>query len=150
MSKAGYPIWWDTTVTIYNKSVDKQTQVVMWYKSTVTDCFWQLRGSEVLIGEVSLDSKALICRIPKDARFKEKYEWLNMPNDQKQNYFTLGLDDIIVKGNVDDVIDEYTAGSRSSDLLKKYAGLQGCFKVQKFTNNTGIGRNNEHYLAQGI
>lgn len=150
MSKAGYPIWWDTSITIYNKTVDKQTQVVMWYRTVLTDCFWQLRGNEVVISNVELDSKSIVCRIPKSPNFKEKFEWLQLPNDQKQNYFTLGLDDIIIKGAVDDEIDEYTAGQRSTDLLKKYAGLQGCFKIRQFTNNTGIGRNNEHYLAQGI
>ena len=150
MSKPGYPLWWDTTVTIYNKVTDKQTQVVRWYRSVQTDCFWQLRGDNVTIGNTVLDSKSIVCRIPKSPKFKEKFDWLNIPNDEKGNYFTLGLDDIVVKGEVEDEIDEYTQGSRSTDLLKKYAGLQGCFKIQQCTNNTGIGRNNEHYLAKGI
>ena len=66
-----------------------------------------------------------------------------------QNYFTLGTGDIIVRDEVDDEIDEYTAGTRSTDLLKKYKSLQGCMEIRVWTNNTGGGRGNEHYFASG-
>ncbi len=149
MSKAGYPIWWETTVTIYNKYIDKQTDVVSWYKTIVTDCFWQLSGAEVQVGSTVLDSKSIICRIPKDDRFLEKQEWINIPNDQMENYFTLAQGDIIVKGECEFVIDEYTQGHRSSDLLGMYREYQACMEITEYKNNTGKGRNNEHYLARG-
>lgn len=149
MSKTGYPIWWETTVTIYNKFVDAQTNLVHWYKTVVTDCFWQLGGSTVKVGEVILDSKSVVCRIPKDERFLEKQEWIKLPNDQMGNYFTLAQGDIIVKGICDEVIDEYTKGHRSTDLLGKYRDYQACMEITDFSNNTGLGRNNEHYLTRG-
>lgn len=149
MSKPGFPIWWDTTVTIYNKFTDNQTSVVRWYKHTATDCFWKLSGSELRVGETVLDSKAIVCRIPKDDRFLEKQEWITKPNDEMANYFTLAQGDIIVKGECDFVIDEYTKGHRSTDLLGKYREYQACMEITEFSNNTGIGRNEEHYLARG-
>ena len=149
MSKTGYPVWWDTTITIYNKYIDAQTQIVRWYRTVVTDCFWNLDGSTVKVGDVTLNSKSIICRIPKDIRFLEKRDWLNTPNDEMNSYFTLGQGDIIVKGEVNDVIDEYTSGYRSTDLLNKYKGYQECMEVNDYAINTGTGRNNEHYLARG-
>lgn len=149
MSKPGYPVWWDTTVTIYNKYLDSQTSVVRWFKQVVTDCFWQLSGAEVKIGNTVLDSKSIICRIPKDDRFLEKLEWIHKPNDEMENYFTLAQGDIIVKGECDFEIDEYTKGHRSTDLLGQYRQYQACMEINEWSNNTGVGRNNEHYFARG-
>lgn len=149
MSRAGFPIWWDTTVTVYNKYIDAQTQLVRWYRHVITDCFWKLDGSTVRIGDVTLDSKSIICRIPKDESFLEKQDWIQLPNDQMKLYFTLAPGDIMVKGECMDEIDEYTSGHRSSDLLGKYRQYEACMEITDFTNNTGIGRNNEHYLTRG-
>lgn len=149
MSKQGYPIWWETTVTIYNKFVDTQTQLVHWYKNVVSDCFWQLSGTTVKVGDVTLDSKSAVCRIPKDDRFLEKQEWVKKPNYEMQNYFTIAQGDIIVKGICEEEIDEYTDGHRSTDLLGKYREYQACMEISEYSNNTGLGRNNEHYLARG-
>lgn len=146
---SNYPIWWDTTVTIYNKYEDPQTHVVSWFRKVVEGCFWKSSGDRVSVGTVVIDSKATLCRIPKNPKFLERYEWEQLPNDQMSNYFTLGLEDIVVKGEVFDVIDEYTSGHRSTDLLNKYKTSQRCFEVQEFANNTGIGRNNEHYFVRG-
>lgn len=149
MSRAGFPVWWDTTVTIYNKFVDPQTQVITWFRHVVSDCFWRLEGSTVRVGDVTLDSKAVICRIPKDDAFLEKQEWLKLPNDEMDDYFTLGQGDIIVKGECEEEIDENTKGYRSNDLLSKYREYQAVLEITDFVNDTGIGRNNEHYFVRG-
>lgn len=149
MSKPGYPIWWEDTITIYNQYIDSQTDVVHWIRTVIDDCFWHLTGTEVNVGETALDSKSIVCRIPKDSRYKDKADWIKIPNDQKKNYFTLGQGDIIVKGNCDFEINEYQEGHRSTDLLAKYREYQQCISVNQYSDNTGLGRNNEHYLARG-
>ena len=149
MSKPEYPVWWDTTVTVYNKSVDAQTDMIRWYRNVITDCFWKMAGNEVTIGETVLDSKSIICRVPKDDRFLEKQEWIKKPNDEKDDYFTFAPGDIIIKGECEEEIDEYTKGHRSTDLLGKYREYQACMEITEYSNNTGIGRNNEHYFVRG-
>ena len=150
MSSSVFPVWWDTTVTVYNKFTDSQTDMVRWYRTVITGgCFWKMAGVEVLVGSTLLDSKSIICRIPKDARFKEKQEWIKLPNDEMSNYFTLAQGDIIVKGECDEEIDEYTKGHRSTDLLGKYREYQACMEISEYSNNTGRGRNNEHYFVRG-
>jgi hypothetical protein len=149
MSNA-YPVWWETTVTIFNKFQDPQTQVVRWYKTVVQGAFWKDVGEKVNIGRIVLETNDIICRIRKDQRFLEKYEWLQQPNDTMADYFTLGKDDILIKGEVNDTIDEYTSGKRSTDIVEKYKKLQGCLTIQEVANNTGAGKCNEHYLVKGI
>lgn len=149
MSNKNYPIWWDKTITIYNKFEDSQTQVVKWYKHTVSQCFYKSISDKILVGNTVLESNNIICRIPKQADFLARHDWINTPNDEMQNYFTLGVGDIIINASVDDDIDEYKQGKRSTDLLAKYKSLQGCFEIQEIAINTGIGRCLEHYYVKG-
>lgn len=146
---SNYPQWWNTTITIFNKYEDTQTNVVTWYKKTVADCFWKYTGDKVKIGEVILETNNTICRIPENEIFLERYQWEELPNDQMGNYFTLAPGDIIVKGTVDDNIDEYQKGHRSTDLIAKYKRLQGCMEIEEVAINVGGGRNNPHYFVKG-
>lgn len=145
-----YPEWWDTTITVFNQFKDPQTKVVRWYKTVIDGAFWKYVGDKVTIGKTVLETNNIICRIRKDARFLEKYQWLQKPNDEMENYFTLAKGDILVKGEVDDVIDEYTSGSRSNDLINKYKQLQGCMSIEEIAINVGAGRCNEHYYVKGV
>ena len=145
-----YPAWWETTITIYNRYVDPLTQVVSWYKTTIDNCFWKYVGDKVTIGETTLETNDIICRIPKNDKFLEKYEWEKLPNDQMSEYFTLGPGDVIIKGAVSDVVNEYVDGKRKNDLLVKYKALQGCMEVQETAINVGAGRCNEHYFVKGV
>lgn len=147
---SNYPIWWDTTITIYNRFEDPQTQYVRWFRNTVKKCFWKYVGDKINIGNVLLETNNIICRIPKNARFLERYEWVQVPNDEKEQYFTLGQRDIIVRGEVEDEIDEYVEGKGAQDLVIKYKALQGCMEIEQVAINVGPGRNNEHYYIRGI
>ena len=150
MSKVGYPVWWDSTVTIYNKYVDKQTDITTWYRTVVTDCFWKNVSDKLTIGQTVLETNNIICRIPKDERYLPKDKWILVPSDSKSSYFTLGVGDIIINGEVTDDINEYLSGHRSTDVIAKYKELQGCMEVTVASDNTGIGRCEEHYYAKGI
>lgn len=144
-----YPTWWNTTLTIFNKYQDTVTGITTWYKHIIENCFWKYTGSKVAVGETVLETNDIICRIPKRDEFKENYQWINVPADEKPNFFTVNKGDIIVRGEITDSIDEYTSGSRSSDLIKKYKALQGCMVVGEFTINIDGGRFNEHYYIKG-
>lgn len=145
-----YPIWWDTTITIYNKFEDPQTQMITWFRNVIKNCFWKDVGDKITINQTVLETNNIICRVPENELFLEKYKWIQLPNDKMGNYFTLGQGDIIVKGEVEDVVNEYTSGHRSSDLIAKYKLLQGCMEMQQIAINIGIGRNNPHYYVKGI
>ena len=141
--------WWDSTLTIYNRYEDAQTQVVTWYATVLTDCFWKATGNEISINNVALDTNTILVRIPENASFMEKYLWNQLPNADKASYFTIGVGDIIVKGGVEDVINEYVDGHRSSDLIEKYKSSPGCMIIDRYGNNTGLGRCKPHYYVTG-
>lgn len=145
-----YPVWWNKTITVYNKFTDPQTKVVKWYRTVINDAFWKDVHEKVQIGQTVLDTHSIVCRIRKDDRFLEKYQWLQMPNDEMSKYFTLGKEDIIIRGEVTDEVNEYQSGKRSTDLIAKYKTLQGCMSIDECTNNTGEGLGMEHYVARGI
>lgn len=144
-----YPEWWNQTLTIYNKYEDPQTGMVSWKRAVVDRCFWQYTGHKFIINGSIIEANVTICRIPKDPRFVERYIWESLPEDERDAYFTLSIGDMLVKGKVEDEIDEYSSGLRSSDFLTKYKHLQGCTIIGRVAIDTDGGRVNEHYHIRG-
>lgn len=146
---SNYPIWWEDTLTVYNKYTDPHTQLVTWYPTVLHNCFWKYERDRIVVGETVIESCKTICRIPQNAKFLERYQWENQTNDVMPQYFTLSEGDIIVKGEVNEDIDEGISGHRSSDFIAKYKALQGCIQIEAFSNNTKRGTNNKHYYVSG-
>ena len=141
-----YPVWWDKTLTLYNKYEDDKGQIT-WYKTVLEDCFWKYTGNHVRVNDSVIATNDTICRIPKSDDYLDYYEWEQLTD--KSSYFTIGRGDIIVCGEVADDINEYESGHRSTDLLNKYRA-QGCIEVVEFAINVGKGRVNEHYFVKGV
>lgn len=148
MSK--YPVWWDTTITIFNRYEDVQTHLVRWYKTIVTGAFWKYVRDKMYVGEETLEVEKILCRIRQNAAFLEKQAWIEKANDEKEQFFTLSRGDILIRGEVTDDIDEYTAGNRSTDLIDKYKETSDCMEVETISINVGRGRVNPHYLVEGL
>lgn len=144
-----YPVWWETTVTLYNKYVDPLTHNVSYIRRVLEGCFWDNAGSMVTVGNVQIQSNDVICRIRENALYKPKGQWQSMPNDSLSDYFTLGAGDILIRGEVDDVVDENARNHRASDLIAKYKDTQDCIVIKRFSDNTGAGRCMPHYYAIG-
>ena len=139
-----YPVWWDTTVTLYNK-YESSSGEVTWYRTVLEGCFWKYVTDYVRTENAVEMTKVLLCRVRQSGDFLESYEWRNA---DKSAYFTFNEGDILVKGEVDDEIDEYTSGSRSTDLLIKYKDR--CAQITESAVNVGTGRVSEHYLVRGL
>ena len=148
--------WWDKTITIYNKLVDTTTQRVSWYKNTCENCFWKavnqtytLGGTGKSTAGVILETKHIICRIPETESYVDKRVWKTLEENERADYFTLGKGDIIVLGEVEDTIDEYTAGQRSTDLITKYKEYDECLEIDEYTINVYTGVALKHYKIVG-
>lgn len=144
-----YPQWWDRTLTVYNKFDDPQTKMVKWYRTTLTNCFWRCVEEKFIVNGTVVNANVTVCRIPKNENFMERYLWEQLSDDDRAKHFTLSIGDMIVCGEVDDDIDEYQSGKRSTDFLTKYKRLQGCTLIGMAAINVGGGRANEHYLVRG-
>lgn len=144
-----YPRWWDTTITLYNRYEESTTNIVTWHRTVIPDCFFKNANNKATIGQSVFETNNIIVRIPQSDSFKAYGEWVNVPNDERSNYFTLHQGDIIVKGEIADAIDEYTNGERSTDFLAKHKESGVCLTVIKWQDNTGIGRCSPHYYVSG-
>jgi hypothetical protein len=144
-----YPGWWNSTITLYNKYTDSERKV-HYFRHIIEGCYYSHTLDKITLGNTTLASNSSICRIRVDDNFLDKREWNEATNSEKLAHFTLSIGDIIVAGEVDFEIDEYTSGQRVSDLVKEYKEWPGCFTVEVANINVGAGRGNEHYLARGV
>lgn len=147
--QSSYPIWWDKTITIYNRYENATTQLVQWHKNILYNCFAKSTATLISGGQTTYNTDNNIIRIPQSNRYKPYSEWINIPNTEQPNYFTLHQGDIIIMGEVDDVINEYKDGMRSSDLISKYKELGMCLTIDAYQDNTGVGRTCPHYFVSG-
>ena len=146
--------WWDKTITIYNKEVDPTTNRISWHRTVLENCFWKAQNNMFNMGRygvstigIVLETKEIICRIPQQENYLPKREWLALSN--KEDYFTLFNEDIIVLGEVEDEIDEYTAGKHSTDLVTKYKQYDECLIIDAYVDNVQTGVGLAHYRVTG-
>lgn len=145
-----YSQWWDDQITLYNKYTDPSTHKVKWFRHVINDCFYKHTVEKLTVGKTTIDTDTTICRIRVSDDFIDKKSWMQLPDDEKLEKFTLGVGDIIVAEETDFEIDEYTPGKRSSDLVKENKEWPGCFTIETININVGGGRGNEHYHVRGV
>lgn len=147
-----YPVWWNNTVTLYNRYEDPLTQIVTWQKITLKNCFWKV-NSNVSYSSDSLSntfSNSIICRIPKNSKYVNPYQWKKLNTVSRNATFTLQIGDIVINGKIDDDIDESVKGKRSTDIISKYKDL-GAIRIELISDNSDDARNIQHYIvSQGI
>lgn len=144
-----YPSWWDDTITLYNKFIDPTDKKTKWFRHVINNCFYKHTIEKITVGKTTIDSNVTVCRIRVSDDFVDRKSWLELSNAEKAEKFTLGAGDVIVADEIDFEIDEYTAGQRSSDLIKNNSEWPGCFTVETVNINVGGGRGNEHYHVRG-
>lgn len=141
------PAWWNAKITIFNKYEDTSSGIITWYKTSLSNCFWKNTYSLVKSNSVEIETNNIICRIPSTSKFMDKLSWDNY--DNRKHKFTLAPEDIIILGRVNDTIDEYTEGHRSSDLLKKYSP-NNCMQIKNVNTNIWTGNSLSHYYVVGV
>ena len=141
-----YPSWWSTTITLYNKIVDTVTQEVSWKRTVLTNCFitFNKTVATMVKGSSTTYQNVVVCRIPKNSKYVDAYVWTTLEN--RSSKFTLQVGDIIIKGKITDEIDEYTKGSRATELIDKYKA-KGVLRVGVIQDNSDNDRNLPHYYV---
>lgn len=144
-----YGDWWDKTITLFNKVVDNNGKI-KWYSHIIPECFYKHTVEKITTGGTTISSDVSICRIKVNANFVPKREYDTLSEEEKQTCFTLTGGDIVVPEGIDFELNEYSAGHRSSDLMKQYKAYPGCFTIESVSINVGGGRGNEHYKVKGV
>jgi hypothetical protein len=149
---SNYPAWWDKTLTIYNKRIDATTRKITWHRTVVTNCFWkyvnEIYANQYTTVRVAYPTKSVIVRIPEDERFLKTGAYAHA--DDVTGKFTLAEGDIIILGEVDDELDEYTQGKRKSDIITKYKDTGECIEIKSHTDDVGTALALPHYHVLGV
>lgn len=130
-----------STITLYNRFVDRSGDKTKttWHRIVLDNCFFAREAVTNLTGNTLGMADSYICRIPEDNRFTEVFEG-------EEGTFSLSPEDIIVEGQIDDVVSD-AQGSRVSDLLTKYTGKAFTVKSVSINTKLPVGK---HYRAKGV
>ena len=139
-------MFWNKTITLYNKYTDEQTGIIRWYRHSLENCFYKSTNNKINVGSVQLQTDDNVIRIPEQRNYLTPFKWLELPNDKKGEFMTLQSDDLIFLGEVTEEIDEYTQGKRSNDIVKKYSSLGSVFVNSVNVNDFVPGA---HYFVRG-
>lgn len=139
-------MFWNKTITLYNKHEDELTGLISWYRHSLDNCFYKATNNTVNVGGVQLQTDDNIIRIPENPKYLPPYKWLQLPNDEKSQAFTLKSGDLVFLGDVSEEIDEYTPGKRSTDIIQKYS-VMGCVHINSVNINDFVP--GAHYLVRG-
>ena len=147
---SNYPYWWDKTITIYNRIHDTTTGRVTWNRCVLTNCFWKYINTTNYVNNVKIQTKEVICRIPKSENYVSLEIWMTLKEDEFKDKFTLRNGDVLILGEVSDTVDDYTKGEHMTDVLSKYKEINRAIQIENFTDDTGNGLYAEHYNIKGI
>lgn len=139
-------MFWNKTITLYNRFEDAQTGIIKWYRHRLENCFYKSTYNTSNTGTEQIRSEDMIIRIPEQGNYLAKYKWIELSDSERCRYMTLQSGDLIVLGDITDSIDEYTAGKRSSDLFKKHSA-HGAILIRHININDFLP--GAHYLVKG-
>lgn len=129
------------TITLYNRYTDKSSgrSVIHFKRTVLKNCYFGTETVKQINGNTLSQANNYICRIPQNDAYIDIY-------NGEEDRFTLKPGDIIVKGEVEEEIQD-VQGERVSDLLQKYNGTS--FTVRAVSDNTLLA-DSRHYRASGV
>lgn len=122
-----YSPFWDKTITIFTPFISIDT--IKWYKYVISDVFFKCNSSKSLNDNEYVKDERTIIRIPVNNNYIPCDMWTL--SDNKNAFFTVSHESIIVLGNVQDVLEDNSSGSF---LFDKYT----CSKPINITDNRYI------------
>lgn len=120
--------YWRQTVTHYHRT--DTAAGTAWVRSIIKNCFFKATTGQSRMSGATLKADGFVCRF-----------------SPPLSGSPVSVGDILVRGEVADAISEYMAGSRSTDLLAKYAG--DVMVVHAVSHNDGDGLPIPHICVRG-
>lgn len=121
-------------ITLYNKYYDKENDVDRYQRVVIREVNWQGKRNAT-VGDKGLnrDDSILIFidKIPGDVSPKR---FAKLTNEERLNYFTFGVNDIIVKGESDFEITGLKPNS-TADLEREYDDVVNILGVQEWSGH---------------
>ncbi|SHI42822.1 DUF6751 family protein [Parasporobacterium paucivorans] len=131
------------TVTIYNR-YKALNSTETWFRTVLHNVFYKSSIVQTVTGSNILTmASSYILRIPESGNYANRESWEAM--DDKAGHFTLGVDDIIVLGEVSDTVTA-TSPNTATNLLTKYK--PDAFRIKSFSDNSRMVGG--HYRVNGV
>ena len=128
---------YNQTITLYNclRAADNPDEKKdIWYRKVLERCFYKsaIGRSEYASRDPKMVSDYTV-RIIESDRYKPYHEWINLPEEQREQYFTCSIKDIVVKGTCEEEITSISPNT-AAELLSRYK--PDAFVVTAFSDNT--------------
>lgn len=124
----------NTDVTIYNKYYDLASDTYKYQRTVIREINWQgKRNATVTDKGLNRDDSILIF-IDKIPGYISPKRFAKLTDKERSNYFTFGLNDIIVKGVCDFDIKGIKPNS-IADLERNYDDVVNVIGVQEWSNH---------------
>lgn len=136
------------TITVYNclRAADNPDSMKdTWQKTVLRDCYYKNVIGRVDSDKTSRMQNVYTARIPESEQYLPYHEWAEKPEKERSSYFTFSLDDIVVKGECDDMITGKTPDT-AAELLTRHK--PDAFVVTAFSDNTSH-MMSKHYRVGG-
>lgn len=135
------------TITLYNclHARDNPDKRDSWQRSVLHNCFYKTAIGRVEAGTTVSMASTYTVRIPESAQYLPYHEWCKRSEEERQNYFTVHVDDLVVYGECSEEITGKTHGT-AVELLNKRK--PEAFVIKAFSDNTSFPRS-KHYRLGG-
>ncbi len=139
---------YNQAVTIYNcfraeDNPDGKKDV--WQRTVLHNCFYKNVIGRTDADKVSKMNNVYTVRIPVSDKYKSYREWIRLPEEERREFFTCSLKDIVARG---ECMDEITGNppDTASQVLSR--NKPDAFVVTAFADNTSH-RLAKHYRLGG-
>lgn len=123
------------TITLYNclKACDSPDRKDHWHRTVLTGCYYKAMISRTDSGTSAGVNNTYAVRIPADPRYLPYPSWAELSEEERNWYYTVNLDDVVVYG---ECLEEITgvSGQTAVQLLKRHK--PDAFKVTACSDNT--------------
>jgi len=132
---------WNESITLYNRyqTLVSGKTTTKWNRTVLSDCFFGHQKNQVVDGLTIVSNNTFIFRIPANKAYLSPEDYYALGG--RMGTFTINKGDIIVRGNVSDVLADNDSGSA---LLTKYFGR--AFTVNRAVDNSKL-ECTGHYMA---
>ncbi|SQB99869.1 DUF6751 family protein [Clostridium paraputrificum] len=121
-------------ITLYNKYYDKENDVDRYQRVVIREVNWQGKRNAT-VGDKGLNrDDSILIFIDKIPGYVSPKRFAKLTNEERPNYFTFGVNDIIVKGEIDFEITGLKPNS-IADLEREYDDVVNILGVQEWSGH---------------
>lgn len=135
------------TITLYNclKVADSPDRKDHWYRRVLSGCYYKAAVTRIESGTNAGVQNTYVVRIPKHERYRPYAVWAQLPEKEREKFFTMSLDDLVLYGERKEEITG-SVGQTAVQLMKRYK--PDAFKVTACADNTRS-QIEQHYRLGG-